>query len=419
MAHSEEEVFLTGIGLITPLGFGTRETWQRLVEGESGISRITLFDAQDLPVRIAGELPADVEVRARGFFARKALCSKTLRFSKIAVACAALSLEDAGIDVGKKTREESSRIGIFIGTGTGGLLFTEQQVLTYYKDHKNGDVLSIVKLTPNAAASNIAINFNIYGPSLTVTTACASGGHAVGVAYDSIRMNRIDMALAGGVETSLSPVAILGFSSLGVLSKRNDQPEKASRPFDKDRDGFVMSEGAGVVVLESRRHLEARGGTPYCRVRGWASNSEAYNMAVPIETGQGMAEVMEAALADSGLDKTEIDYINAHGTSTRVNDICETRAIKMVFGDLARAIPISSTKSMLGHTIGASGAIEVAVTALSISEGVIPPTINLDTADPECDLDYVPHTALSKRVRAALSNSFGFGGNNCCIALSN
>ncbi len=416
---AENDVYVTGIGLITPLGFGTSVTWQGLLGGVSGISSISLFDASDLPVRIAGELSSDVEVLARAFFKKKTLCSKTLRFSKIAVACAGMALEDAGINVGTKTKEASSRIAICIGTGTGGLLFTEEQVLTYYKDRRSGDALSIVKLTPNAAASNIAINFCIYGPSLTVTTACASGGHAIGVAYDLIRMNRVDMALAGGVDTSISPVAILGFSSLGVLSRRNNDPRKASRPFDKDRDGFVLSEGAGILVLESERHLIERGGTPYCRIRGWASNSEAYNMAIPIETGYGMAEVMEAALLNAGLATSEIDYISAHGTSTKVNDICETRAIKLVFGEGAYRIPISSIKSMLGHTIGASGAIEVAVTALSIRHHMIPPTINLDAPDPECDLHYVPHQAVPKTVSAAISNSFGFGGNNCCIALSN
>ncbi len=416
---AENDVYVTGIGLITPLGFGTSVTWQGLLGGVSGISSISLFDASDLPVRIAGELSSDVEVLARAFFKKKTLCSKTLRFSKIAVACAGMALEDAGINVGTKTKEASSRIAICIGTGTGGLLFTEEQVLTYYKDRRSGDALSIVKLTPNAAASNIAINFCIYGPSLTVTTACASGGHAIGVAYDLIRMNRVDMALAGGVDTSISPVAILGFSSLGVLSRRNNDPRKASRPFDKDRDGFVLSEGAGILVLESEKHLIERGGTPYCRIRGWASNSEAYNMAIPIETGYGMAEVMEAALLNAGLATSEIDYISAHGTSTKVNDICETRAIKLVFGEGAYRIPISSIKSMLGHTIGASGAIEVAVTALSIRHHMIPPTINLDAPDPECDLHYVPHQAVPKTVSAAISNSFGFGGNNCCIALSN
>jgi 3-oxoacyl-[acyl-carrier-protein] synthase II len=412
------DVFITGIGLLTPLGIGKEDTWHYMVQGKSGINYITHFDTSNLPVKIAGELLPDFEYMARSFFKRKIHYSKTLRFSKIAVTATALALEDAGIDLNTMTKEDTKRIAICIGTGTGGLLFTEEQVLRYYKDAKTGDVLSIVKVTPNAAASNIAINFNISGPSLTITTACASGGHAIGVAYDLIKMNRVDMALVGGVDTPLSPVSILGFNSLGVLSRRNDQPEKASRPFDKHRDGFVLSEGGCIVTLESRRHLETRGGRAYCQIRGWASNSEAYTMAIPIETGYGMADVMNLALSNAHLQPSDIDYINAHGTSTKMNDICETRAIKIVFGDLAPHLSISATKSMLGHTIGASGAIEVAVSALSIYHNKITPTINLEEADPECDLNYIPNVFVTKNVRAALSNSFGFGGNNCCIALS-
>lgn len=407
------DVFITGIGLITPLGMGKEETWNNMLKGASGVKQISRFDASALPVKIAGELSNDIEYVSRDYFKRKTLCSTMIRFSKIAITAACLAIEDARIDVGKKSREETARIGVCIGTGMGGLLHGEERPMRC-----DGDLVSAVKVSAASAASPIAAHFNINGPSLTVTTACASGGHAIGVAYDLIKMDRIDMAVAGGVETAICPEAILGLNALGVLSRRNDQPRKASRPFDKDRDGFVLSEGAGMVIIESRRHLEMRGGAPYCRIRGWASNSEICVTANPIETGYGMAEVMNLVLNSAHLEKSDIEYINAHGTSTKTNDICETRAIKMVFGQLAPGIPISSTKSMLGHTIGASAAIEVAVCALSIYHGKIHPTVNLEAPDPECDLDYVPNRPVPRRIRAALSNSFGLAGNNCCIALS-
>ncbi|MBI3815350.1 MAG: beta-ketoacyl-[acyl-carrier-protein] synthase family protein [Nitrospinae bacterium] len=409
------DVFITGIGLITPVGIGKEEAWQNMLQGKSGIKYISLFDASNLPVKIAGELCSDFEYVARGFFKRKSNYNQTIRFSKIGVMAASLSLKDAGIEL---RNEDTRKIGICIGTGIGGLLFTEEQVMQFYKNWNNNDLLSIVKVTPNAASSNIAINLNIKGPSLTVTTACASGGHAIGVAYDLIKMNRIDLALAGGIETPISPLAILGFNSLGALSPRNGEPEKASRPFDKNRNGFVISEGGGIIVLESRRHLEARGGRAYCQMRDWAFNSEAYSMVAPIETGDGMGEIMDIALDNAGVQKSEVDYINAHGTSTILNDISETKAIKKVFGSLSSQISISSTKSMIGHTLGASGAIEVAVTALSVYHDKITPTINLENHDHQCDLDYTPNIAVSKNIRAAISNSFGFGGNNCCIVLS-
>lgn len=413
----ENDVFITGVGLATPVGIGKEETWQNLLKGKSGISYISHFDTSALPVKIAGELPADFNNTAKTFFARKTDFKKTIRFSQISVAAACLAIEDAAIDL---EREDARQAGVCMGSGVGGLLFTEDQVLQFYKDRNfnNYDPLTIVKITPNAASSNISIILNLKGPSLTVTTACASGAHAIGLGYDLIRQNRADLVLAGGAEAPISPVSILGFYSLGALSIRNNNPEKVSSPFDKNRDGFVISEGGAVVVLESRRHLEARGGRPYCQMRGWAFNSEAHSLATPLATGEGMAEAMDLALDDAKINKSEIDYINAHGTSTILNDACETKAIKQVFKDLAPQISISSTKSMIGHSLGASGAIELAVTALSIYYGRIAPTINSDVFDPDCDLDYTPNASVSRNIRSAVSNSFGFGGNNCCIVLS-
>lgn len=359
-------------------------------------------------------MPADFGEVARGFFRKHTDYKKTIRFSQIAVCAAGLALEDAKLSV---SPEESHRIGVCQGTGIGGLLFTEHQAIRFHQD-KGVDPLGVVKLMPNVVSASITLNYQIKGPSLTVTTACASGAHAIGIASDWIKSGRIDWAIVGGVETPLSPLALIGFNHLGALAIPTSTPEKASCPFDKNRNGFVLAEGGAMLILESRRHLDSRGGNAYCQFSGWNLNSEAHHWVMPLETGDGMAITMKGALQDAHLDPSEIDYINAHGTSTPLNDRCETLAIKKVFDQHSYNLKINSTKSMIGHSIGASGAIEAAVTALSLFHQKLHPTRNLITPDPDCDLNYLPVVPDSVILNHALCNSFGFGGNNACLVLS-
>ena len=402
-------VVITGMGAITPLGHDLPSTWEAIVAGRSGVAQITKFDTTGYRTTIAAEVKgfkaADhfppKEARRLDEFVQYALVA-----SREAVRDAALPLEDG---VGERT-------AVIIGSGIGGIHTTTQQTLTLAERGPNRvSPFLIPMILPDTAAGMVAIEFGLKGPNMAVTSACASGANAIGEAYEIVRRGAADLALCGGTEAGIVPIAVAGFAVMGALSERNDDPEGASRPFDRGRDGFVIGEGAAILVLEELEHALARGAAIHAEVLGYGATDDAFHIAAPDEKGTGAIACMRQALSSAALAPEEIDYINAHGTSTPLNDITETRAIKAVFGDHARRVPISSTKSMTGHLLGAAGALEAALSVRAIEEQCIPPTINLVEPDPECDLDYVPHTARSASVRAVLSNSFGFGGHNACL----
>lgn len=404
-------VVVTGVGLVTPLGTGVKKTWDRLCAGKSGISTITRFDATDFPVQIAAEV--------KDFNADDFIDPKTAKhldfFVQYAMAAADMALKDAGFSV---TEENDARVGVITGCGLGGLSTIEKYHQIYLdRGCKRITPFFIPMVIPNMGAGQISIAHKTKGPNLSITTACAAGTHAVGEAFRLISSGVCDVAITGGSESTICPLAVGGFNSMKALSKRNDNPEKASRPFDRDRDGFVIAEGAGMLILEDISHAKARGAKIYAEMAGYGLSGDGYHMAAPPEDGNGAVRCMEMALADAGLAVDEIDYINAHGTSTPLNDVVETRAIKTVYGDHARKLAISSTKSMTGHMLGGAGGIESVFTALTLHHQVIPPTANLENPDPECDLDYVPGEAREMKIKAAMSNSFGFGGTNAVIIM--
>ena len=401
-------VVVTGLGLVTPLGTGVEKTWKALCDGESGIGRITRFDPTGYDAQIAGEVkdfdPAQ--------FIEKKEIKKMDTFIHYAVGASQLAVDDAKLTVAP---EEATRVGVYIGSGIGGLGSIE-----HYHDvlrEKGPGRVSpffIPMTIINLASGQVAIRVGAKGPNSCAVTACATGNHCIGDAYRLIQRDDADVMIAGGAEAAITPLGVAGFASAKALSFRNDDPTKASRPFDKDRDGFVLGEGAGVVVLEELEHARARGARIYAEVIGYAMNSDAYHITAPPEEGEGAVRCMEMALKDAGVAKTDIGYINAHGTSTMA-DAIETKAIKHVFGEQAYRIPVSSTKSMTGHLLGAAGGIEAVFSILALHHGILPPTINLDHPDPACDLDYVPNTARSVQTQVVLSNSFGFGGVNACL----
>ncbi|MBK9111952.1 MAG: beta-ketoacyl-[acyl-carrier-protein] synthase II [Nitrospira sp. UW-LDO-02] len=401
-------VVVTGLGLVTPLGTGVEKTWKALCAGESGIGRITRFDPTGYDAQIAGEVkdfdPAQ--------FIEKKEIKKMDTFIHYAVGASQLAVDDAKLKVAP---EEATRVGVYIGSGIGGLGSIE-----HYHDvlrEKGPGRVSpffIPMTIINLASGQVAIRVGAKGPNSCAVTACATGNHCIGDAYRLIQRDDADVMIAGGAEAAITPLGVAGFASAKALSFRNDDPTKASRPFDKDRDGFVLGEGAGVVVLEEFEHARARGARIYAEVIGYAMNSDAYHITAPPEEGEGAVRCMEMALKDAGVAKTDIGYINAHGTSTMA-DAIETKAIKHVFGEQAYRIPVSSTKSMTGHLLGAAGGIEAVFSILALHHGILPPTINLDHPDPACDLDYVPNTARSVQTQVVLSNSFGFGGVNACL----
>ncbi|HPV82186.1 MAG TPA: beta-ketoacyl-ACP synthase II [Nitrospira sp.] len=401
-------VVVTGLGLVTPLGTGVEKTWKALCAGESGIGRITRFDPTGYDAQIAGEVkdfdPAQ--------FIEKKEIKKMDTFIHYAVGASQLAVDDAGLKV---SPEEATRVGVYIGSGIGGLGSIEHyhDVL---KEKGPGRVspFFIPMTIINLASGQVAIRVGAKGPNSCAVTACATGNHCIGDAYRLIQRNDADVMIAGGAEAAITPLGVAGFASAKALSFRNTEPEKASRPFDKDRDGFVLGEGAGVVVLEELEHARARGARIYAEVIGYAMNSDAYHITAPPEEGEGAVRCMEMALKDAGVAKTDIGYINAHGTSTMA-DAIETKAIKHVFGEQAYKIPVSSTKSMTGHLLGAAGGIEAVFSILALHHGILPPTINLDHPDPACDLDYVPNKARATKTQVVLSNSFGFGGVNACL----
>ena len=405
----KRRVVITGIGMISPLGIGNDPTWQGLVEGRSGIDRITKFDPSAFPCQIAGEV--------RGFEPEKWIEKKEVKksdtFIHYAVAAAQMAIDDSGIDT---TKEDSDRVGVIIGSGIGGLpLIEEMHKKMLERGPSRISPFFIPGLIVNLASGQVSIRFNARGPNSAPATACATGAHAIGDACRVIRYDDADVMFAGGSEAVITPLAVGGFSAMRALSTRNDDPQHASRPWDLERDGFVMGEGAGIVILEERERAIARGAKIYAEVTGYGMSSDAYHITSPAEDGSGMMRVMQRALKDAGLAPTDIQYVNAHGTSTPVGDKTETLAIKRVFGDYAYKLPVSSTKSMTGHLLGAAGGLESAITAMTVKTGIIPPTINYTTPDPECDLDYVPNKARQANVEHAMSNSFGFGGTNATL----
>jgi 3-oxoacyl-[acyl-carrier-protein] synthase II len=408
---SGRRVVVTGIGMVSPLGIGVAENWAALLRGESGIRTITRFDASRYSTRIAGEVKNFDPVK---FIERKEI-RKTDPFIQYALAAAHLTVEDAAVDAALL---EGDRTGVYVGSGIGGLSSLEatHRILL----EKGPDRVSpffLVSIIINEAAGQISIKFRSRGPNSATATACSTGTHAIGDSFRMIARGDADRMLAGGAEAPITPLGMAGFCALRALSERNDEPEKASRPFDAKRDGFVMGEGAGIVLLEELGCALRRGAKIYAEIIGYGMNADAYHVTAPSLDGEGARRVMQRAIEDAGIDPTEVRYINAHGTSTPYNDKVETLAIKKMFGEHARRIGVSSTKSMTGHLLGAAGGLEAGITALCLHHQVMTPTINYDHPDPECDLDYVPNAARPAEIVCALSNSFGFGGTNGCLVM--
>ncbi|MDL2274987.1 beta-ketoacyl-ACP synthase II [Desulfosarcina sp. OttesenSCG-928-G10] len=406
---SRRRVVVTGLGLVTPLGVGVDATWAALCEGRSGVGEITRFDASGFTSRIAAEV--------KGFHAADFLPQKDAKrmenFIAYAVAAARMAVEDARLTISPTT---ANRIGVITGCGLGGLEILENTARTVQeKGPKRVTPFFIPMMIGNMAPGMISIHLGAKGPNISVATACAAGSHAIGDACNAIRRGQADAMITGGVESVITPTCVAGFNAMKALSTRNDDPQRASRPFDRDRDGFVVGEGAGILILEALDYALERGATILAEVMGYGQSGDGYHMTSPSPDGDGMIRCMQAAIDDAGVPASAIDYINAHGTSTPLNDLYETRAIKSVFGDHAYQVPISSTKSMTGHLLGGAGGIEGAFTVLALQNGMIPPTINLDNPDTECDLDYVPHVARKANLTCAMSNSFGFGGTNACL----
>ena len=404
-------VVVTGLGVVSPVGSTVEKFWENLTAGKSGIGRITKFDPEGYPVQIAGEVK---DFDPLEYFDRKEV-RRTDPFIQFAVGAAVQAVEDSGLE---KSDVDKTRVGVLIGSGIGGLTTIEQQLkILWEKGPRRVSPFCVPMEIINMASGLVSIRFGYKGPNISVVTACATGTHAIGEAYRTIQYGDADVMVAGGAESCITPLAVAGFAAAKALSTRNDEPEKASRPFEKNRDGFVMGEGAGVVVLEELEHAKRRGAKILAEVVGYGTSGDAYHMTAPAPEGEGAARAMANALKDAGVKPEEIDYINAHGTSTKFNDLFETMAIKNVFGEHAYKVKISSIKSMIGHLLGAAGGVEVVSSVMTLQTGVIPPTINYEEPDPECDLDYTPNEAVKADVRYVLKNSFGFGGTNACLVL--
>jgi len=407
----DRRVVITGLGVIAPNGIGKDAFWKAIIQGKSGVDRIKSFDTSGYDTKIAAEIPDFDSLN----YMEKSVAKRVDRFAQFGIASAKMAIEDAELDLRKEDRD---RIGVCIGSGLGGVLFHEEQIeLMHRKGPKSAHPLGVPRVAPNAVPGHISIELGLKGPNMAISTACSSGSHAIGQAFHMIRLGKADVVVAGGAEAPITPFTFGAFNALQVLSKRNESPKEASRPFDKERDGFVMGEGAGILILETVEHAEKRGAEIYGEIIGYGMTSGAYHMVMPAPEGKDAAKAMSLALEDACTSPNDVDYIHAHGTSTRVNDKIETQAIKKVFGDYAYKVPISSTKSMIGHLIGAAGAVELIVCALVIENGIIPPTINYKVPDPECDLDYVPNTGRRSKIDIALSNSFGFGSNNAVVVV--
>ena len=404
-----DRVVVTGMGCISPLGNDLSSTWAALLQGESGVDQITHFDTSDFKTKIAAEV--------KGFNAREALgvklARRTDRFTQLALVAADQAIKDSALDI---TDHNSDRIGVIFGTGIGGLGSLVSEGEKYLKKGpRRVSPFLIPMMLPDIAPGQIAIRFGIRGPNMAIVTACASGTNAIGEAAEVIKRGTSDVIIAGGTEAAIVTLAVAGFSVMDAISTRNEDPARASRPFDLNRDGFVIGEGAAALVLESFEHARSRGATIIAEIAGYASSNDAFHISAPAENGVGAAICMKLALEDSNLSPDKIDYINAHGTSTKLNDANETAAIKTVFGEYAYKIPVSSTKSMTGHLLGAAGALEATFCIMAMNKGIIPPTINYETPDPECDLDYVQNNARPASLEYVMSNSFGFGGHNACL----
>ncbi len=402
-------VVVTGLGVVSPIGIGVETFWSRLLNGTSGVKRITRFDPTDHACQIAAEV--------KNFDPLPWIEKKEVRkmdlFAQFAIAAALLAVEDAHLKVSDTNRD---RVGVLVGTGMGGIpMLVEQHGILLEKGPGRVSPFFIPGIITNAASGRISMQLGAKGPNSCVSTACATGNHAIGDSFRIIRRGEADIMLAGGTEAVIAPLCVAGFSACKALSTRNGEPERASRPFDKERDGFVMGEGAAVLILEVLEHALDRGAKIYGEVTGYGMSGDAYHITAPAPEGEGAVQSMQRALQDAGVRPEEVDYINAHGTSTPYNDANETVAIKRVFGDHAYRMPVSSIKSMIGHTLGAAGAIEGAATILSVKHGVVPPTINYENSDPDCDLDYVPNKARELLIQFALNNSFGFGGTNATL----
>jgi len=411
MSEPRERVFITGAGVLSPVGNSVEESWKNLVAGVSGAGPITRFDASEYETRFACEVK---DFSYEGVLDRKE-AKRMDRFVQFAVVASHEAVRNASLDLGTLDLE---RIGVIIGSGIGGMeTFEEQHRNLIEKGHRRVSPFFIPMMISDMAAGQVSISFGLKGPNFATVSACASGAHAIGEALRLLRAGDADVILAGGAEATITPMAVAGFGNMRALSTRNDDPQRASRPFDRSRDGFVVGEGAGIVVLETESHARKRGATPICELLGYGASGDAYHMTSPSADGDGAARAMRRALQDSGLPLERIGYINAHGTSTPAGDPIEVKAVKTVFGEHARRLMMGSTKSMTGHLLGAAGGLEAVITALALARGVVPPTIHLEEADPECDLDFVAGSARQTQVQAALSNSFGFGGHNVTLAM--
>ena len=409
---SKRRVVVTGIGTINPLANNVENSWSNLISGKSGIDNITLFDTTNLPVKFAGEVK---DFDANDYMGKQH-ARKLDRSAHLSIFAAEQALLDAGLDTESRLGDE---VGIVLGTGIGGIGATEDAVRIYdTRGPSRINPLAITQLMPNSSTGQVAIRFGIEGPSLTITTACAASANSVGEAKNLIERGVVDTVIAGGTESGTTPMTIGAFAQIRALSTNNESPKEACRPFDKNRDGFVMAEGSTILVLENEETAKKRGAKIYGYVDGYGSTTDAYHITAPSEGGEGAVRAMKKALEDAGVNKEEINYINAHGTSTPINDKNETMAIKSVFGELAKSTTISSTKSMTGHLLGGAGAFEAMVSLLVMQNNKVPPTINLTTADEECDLNYTPNVSIDLEVNKVMSNSFGFGGHNGVLIFS-
>ncbi|HSZ77202.1 MAG TPA: beta-ketoacyl-ACP synthase II [Chthoniobacterales bacterium] len=409
---SNRRVVVTGLGVVSPIGIDLKSFWENLVNGKSGIRPITQFDSASFDCRIAGEI---LGFNPSLYFNNPKDVRRADRFAQLAMASSKLAIEDSGLDLQKIDR---TRFGVLVGSGIGGLKSLEDQhTVLMNKGASRISPFMVPMMIVNMASGLISMEYDLEGPNFSIVTACATAANSIGEAWRMIRYGDADGFLAGGSEAVISPLGIAGFCAMRAMSTRNDQPEKASRPFDRDRDGFVMGEGAGILVLEEYERAKARGARIYCELAGYGLTSDAYHMTSPRPDGAPVARAMQLALDSAGANVSEIDYINAHATSTMVGDVSESNAIKLLAGHYAHeGLLVSSTKSMTGHLLGGAGGVESAVCILSIQNGIVPPTINLDNPDPDCDLDYVPNVARAKKIRLALNNSFGFGGHNASLA---
>lgn len=406
---SKRRVVVTGLGLVTPIGIGVEESWNAALAGKSGIDRITLFDPAPIPVQIAGEVK---NFDPAPYIEPKEI-KKMDRFIHFAMAAATMAMDDSGFKV---TEENAERVGVIIGAGMGGLPAIEHyHKILMEKGPRKISPFFLPMIIINLASGNVSIKYGAKGPNSAAVTACATGSHSIGDAFRIIQRGEADVMIAGGTESVITPLGISGFAVMKALSTRNDEPQRASRPFDSDRDGFVMGEGSGIVILETLESAVERGAKIYAEILGYGMSSDAYHITTPAPAGEGAVRCMNATLKDAGVERTSVNYINAHGTSTKYGDELETAAIKTVFGDHAYKLCVGSTKSMTGHQLGAAGGVEAVFSILSLFNNMVPPTINLENPDPECDLDYIPNKARQMDVECAMSNSFGFGGTNACL----